>query len=98
MIIRVVRMHFTEAGVDEFLRIFQRHQDAIRHFPGCVHLELWREVDDRCCFVTYSHWQRAEDLERYRTSDLFATVWGQVKSLFSERPQAFSVTRDRQVD
>ncbi|MCU0418698.1 MAG: antibiotic biosynthesis monooxygenase [Cyclobacteriaceae bacterium] len=97
MIIRVVRMQFTEQGVEEFLAIFNRHQHAIRHFPGCLHLELWRAVDDEGCFVTYSHWQRAEDLEHYRTSDLFATVWGQVKTLFRERPQAFSVERDRVV-
>lgn len=27
-------MHFTEAGVDEFLQIFNANKVAIRNFPG----------------------------------------------------------------
>jgi quinol monooxygenase YgiN len=46
MIIRVVRMHFTEAGVEEFLEIFHRNKIAIRHFPGCTHLQLLKDAED----------------------------------------------------
>jgi len=34
MIIRIVRMHFTEAGVEEFLQVFNDHKTQIRNFPG----------------------------------------------------------------
>ena len=93
MIIRIVRMHFTEAGVDEFLTIFNENKERIRNFPGCTHLQLLKDAKDPNCYTTLSHWQAPEDLENYRKSELFASVWGRVKTLFSERTQAFSLEK-----
>lgn len=93
MIIRIVRMHFTEAGVDEFLEIFNRHKESIRNFPGCTHLQLLRDHNDVTCFTTLSHWHDVASLENYRKSELFGQVWGRVKTLFSERSQAFSLEK-----
>jgi heme-degrading monooxygenase HmoA len=93
MLIRIVRMHFTEAGVDEFLEIFSEHKKNIATFPGCTHLELLRDHDDRNCFTTLSYWNGPADLEAYRKSELFSKVWGQVKTLFAERSQAFSLEK-----
>ncbi|MFZ6000245.1 MAG: putative quinol monooxygenase [Bacteroidota bacterium] len=93
MIIRIVRMHFTEAGVDEFLEIFNRHKEAIRNFPGCTHLQLLKDKDDAQCYTTLSHWNSPADLENYRKSELFGSVWGRVKTLFAERSQAFSLEK-----
>jgi heme oxygenase (mycobilin-producing) len=92
MLIRIVRMHFTESGVDEFLAIFNHNKKQIRDFPGCTHLELLRDSEDPSIFFTLSHWDNHASLERYRQSELFNTVWGTVKTLFAERTQAFSVT------
>lgn len=93
MIIRIVRMHFTEAGVDEFLSIFNKNKVAIRNFEGCTHVELLRDLDDPTCFTTLSYWNTADNLNAYRKSQLFEEVWGQVKSLFAERSQAFSLEK-----
>ena len=93
MIIRIVRMHFTEAGIDEFLEIFNRNKIAIRNFPGCTHLELLKDAEDAFTYTTLSHWQDEKSLEAYRKSELFASVWGRVKTLFSERTQAFSLRK-----
>lgn len=93
MIIRIVRMHFTEPGVAEFLEIFNHNKSAIRNFPGCTHLELLRDVGDQTVYTTLSHWDSTGSLEAYRNSELFSSVWGRVKTLFSERTQAFSVER-----
>ncbi len=93
MLIRIVRMHFTEAGVDEFLEIFNQNKEAIRNFPGCSHLQLLKDSDDPNCYTTLSHWDRPESLENYRKSALFGSVWGRVKTLFSERTQAFSLEK-----
>lgn len=93
MIIRIVRMHFTEAGVDEFLHIFNAHQHAIRNFPGCSQLQLLKDVEDSTIYTTLSHWNKPEDLENYRRSELFGSVWGRVKTLFAERTQAFSLEK-----
>lgn len=93
MIIRIVRMHFTEAGVDEFLEIFHANKQSIRNFPGCTHLQLLKDYNDPQCFTTLSHWENPVDLEKYRQSELFGSVWGRVKGLFSERSQAFSLEK-----
>jgi heme-degrading monooxygenase HmoA len=93
MIIRIVRMHFTEAGVEEFLEIFQANKTAIRNFPGCAHLELLKEADDSFVYTTLSHWKDEQSLEAYRKSELFGSVWGRVKTLFAERSQAFSLRK-----
>ena len=93
MIIRIVRMHFTEAGVEEFLDIFNANKISIRNFNGCTHLELLKDLDDELVYTTLSHWKDTESLEQYRKSPLFASVWGRVKTLFSERTQAFSLVK-----
>jgi heme oxygenase (mycobilin-producing) len=93
MIIRIVRMHFTEAGVEEFLQIFNDNKIAIRNFPGCTHLQLLKDTEDPTVYTTLSHWNVSADLERYRKSELFGSVWGRVKTLFAERTQAFSLQK-----
>jgi quinol monooxygenase YgiN len=93
MTIRIVRMHFTEAGVAEFLDIFNQNKEAIRKFPGCQHLELLKDATNPHIFTTLSHWHEAADLERYRTSELFGNVWKRVKPLFSGRTEAFSLEK-----
>lgn len=93
MIIRIVRMHFTQEGEQEFLEIFNCHKSAIRQFQGCTHLELLKDHNDAFCYATLSHWNSQADLDAYRKSALFEQVWGQVKSLFSERSQAFSLEK-----
>ena len=86
-------MHFTQAGVDEFLEIFNANKTAIRNFPGCSHLQLLKDSDDPNCYTTLSHWDGPDNLEAYRKSELFGKVWGRVKTLFSERTQAFSLEK-----
>jgi heme oxygenase (mycobilin-producing) len=91
MVIRIVRLHFTESGVEEFMEIFNQNRNAIRNFPGCTYLELLRDVEDATVFFTLSHWNDEASLENYRKSELFGAVWGPVKTLFAERTQAYSL-------
>ena len=91
MLIRIVRLHFTDSGVEEFLAIFNRNKEAIKNFPGCTYLELLRDIDDPSVFFTLSHWKDQASLDSYRKSELFGTVWGPVKTLFAERTQAYSI-------
>ena len=93
MLIRIVRMHFTEAGVEEFLQIFNENKIAIRNCEGCTHLELLQDTADPNTYTTLSHWADEQSLERYRKSELFGSVWGRVKTLFAERTQAFSLRK-----
>jgi quinol monooxygenase YgiN len=93
MIVRIVRMHFQEEGIGKFLEIFQKHKASIRNVPGCTHLELLKDINHPNVYTTLSHWQHNGDLEAYRNSELFKGVWEQVKSLFSDPPQAFSLEK-----
>lgn len=86
-------MHFTEAGVGDFLQIFEEHKTAIRNFEGCLHLELLKDVNDKLVYTTLSHWRDEASLDLYRASDLFTSVWGNVKTLFSKRAAAFSLVK-----
>jgi len=93
MIIRIVRMHFTAAGVEEFLEIFEANKMAIRNFEGCTDLQLLKDLENELVYTTLSHWKDHESLDRYRKSELFSSVWGSVKTLFAERTQAFSLVK-----
>ena len=90
MLIRIVRMTFAPDSVDAFLNQFDESAPRIRAFPGCQHLELWRDQDTPAAFSTHSHWEDEEALEQYRNSDLFQSTWATVKPLFAARPEAHS--------
>lgn len=89
--IRIVKMTFSPENVDAFLENFNSNKNHIRNFEGVKHLELLRDKNNPNIFFTYSYWKSEEDLERYRSSDLFKSVWTTTKPLFSEEPEAWSV-------
>jgi heme-degrading monooxygenase HmoA len=92
-LIRIVRMTFQKDKVGDFLDIFQRSRKQIRHFPGCLHLELWQDYHLSHVYLTHSHWESEEALNRYRQSSLFIETWAQTKVLFFEKPLVFSVRK-----
>ena len=93
MFVRIVKMSFQADKVNEFLMNFEEVKEKIRNFEGCALLELYRDKTDTNVFFTYSYWHREEDLENYRNSDLFKTVWKATKALFNDQPQAWSVDK-----
>ncbi len=96
-LIRVVRMTFRPEEVPAFLENFEKHKILIRNFPGCRHLELWQDENQKNIFVTYSHWESEAALNQYRDSQLFKSVWSFTKTLFSEKPQAWSTKKLQEV-
>ena len=96
-LIRVVRMTIRSEEVPAFLKNFEAHKVLIRNFPGCSHLELWQDENQKNIFVTYSHWESEAALNQYRDSQLFKSVWGFTKTLFSEKPQAWSTKKIQEV-
>ncbi len=91
MIKRIVRLSFDPDKTDAFEDIFENSKTAIRSFPGCRHLELWRDISTPNVYMTYSLWEQPDHLENYRKSELFQTTWAKTKVLFNDRPQAWSV-------
>jgi quinol monooxygenase YgiN len=94
MIVRIVKMTFRPEEVATFQELFVGWKPRIRNFPGCEHLELLHSVDDPRVFFTYSHWNGPSDLEAYRISDVFASVWPTVKGLFAAPAEAWTLDRE----
>jgi len=91
MLVSIEGMDSTETGAAEFLAIFNSNKESIRNFEGCLGLELLRDPRDPLTYATISHWKDEASLENYRKSELFASVWTNVKTLFSARAEAFSL-------
>ena len=91
MINRVVRMEFELTKVSIFIEVFNESKQHIAHFPGCKSLRLCKDPIHDNVYYTLSVWEKEEDLENYRYSELFKKIWAATKILFSAKPQAFSL-------
>jgi heme-degrading monooxygenase HmoA len=54
---------------------------------------LYQDKQDTRIFFTYSYWKDESALEKYRKSALFNEVWSYTKTLFAEKPEAWSVDK-----
>lgn len=93
MFVRIVKMSFHEEKIPDFLENFESVKDKIRNADGNRFLELYQDKNDKCIFFTYSYWETEQDLENYRQSELFNTVWDFTKKLFNTKPEAWSVDK-----
>ena len=91
MITRIVKMNFKASEIENFLTIFNQSKNDIRNMPGCNHLELWNSQTDATVFYTYSIWDSENDLNNYRNSELFQSVWPATKALFASKAEASSL-------
>lgn len=93
MIVRIVKMEFKAEKVADFVEMFDHVKSKIKGQEGCLHLELMRGINEDHIFFTYSHWESEDHLNAYRHSELFEETWAYTKTLFSGRPQAWSVDK-----
>jgi heme-degrading monooxygenase HmoA len=93
MLTRIVKMTFKPENIPSFERIFEASGHRIKSFPGCTHLELLQDMQNPSVFFTYSCWKSEADLEAYRESAFFSEVWGRTRTLFAERPSAWSLNQ-----
>lgn len=93
MLIRIVKLTFKPENIPSFERIFQESKRKILSFEGCTKVELYQDLKNPNIFFTYSIWDKESDLEHYRSSDFFTSVWGKTKELFLEKPEAWSVNK-----
>jgi quinol monooxygenase YgiN len=88
-IVRWVRLSIRRDAVEAFDGLFETHRDAIAGFPGCRSLMLLTDGDEQAEGVlraTLSHWDSADALDAYRSSELFGVVWPATKALFAAPP------------
>ena len=94
MLIRIVKLTLSPDKTAEFKKIYEAHMKLIRERKGCQKLELLQEQGRYSNVVmTYSYWDSEQDLNAYRDSELFLTVWKTVKPLFCAKPEAWSMER-----
>lgn len=91
MITRIVKLQFEPEKVADFLAFFDTIKHVVNEFPGCIGMKLYQDISDPTIIMTYSHWHRPEDLERYRTSPEFEKIWSTIKPWFQNKPEAWSV-------
>ena len=93
MFVRIVKLSIDPFKIDVFKEHFDKVKHHIRNFEGNRFLELYQDKNDKRIFFTYSYWENEEALENYRKSALFDGVWTYTKTLFSDKPEAWSVDR-----
>jgi len=93
MFVRIVKMSFDPSKIETFLAYFEIKKQHIRDFEGCQFLELYRDKNNTDIFFTYSYWKNESELENYRKSELFKTVWATTKQFFNDKPEAWSVDK-----
>ncbi|MCP4485675.1 MAG: antibiotic biosynthesis monooxygenase [Flavobacteriaceae bacterium] len=91
MLTRIVKMEFKSEEVVNFLSKFDMVKEKIRAFDGCAFLELYQDKNNKNIFFTYSKWEKESDLENYRTSDIFRSVWATTKPMFRSKAKAWSI-------
>lgn len=90
-ITRLVKMTFLPSKTEDFLALFNENKERIAGFEGCMSLELQRDVNDPNVFFTISKWRSPEDLEKYRASELFNSVWSRTRELFEAKAEAWTL-------
>ena len=91
MITRVVRLTFKPEFAASFISIMQLHQEQIKNFKGCSHLNSYQDIHVPHVFFTISHWEDENALNEYRHSDFFKTLWSTLKPMFAEKTVAHSL-------
>ncbi len=90
MIRRIVKLTFQDDKVDEFKALFHSRKEKIVSSKGCHSVDLLQHIQKPNVFFTYSFWESEEDLNAYRHSELFAETWAKTKSMFADKPKAWS--------
>ncbi|MGO1752625.1 MAG: putative quinol monooxygenase [Psychroflexus sp.] len=91
MIVRVVKMIFKPEAIEDFKLIFETSKNKIKSQKGCLYLSMLQDIKEPQVFFTYSYWDNEEDLNNYRKSELFGSVWPKTKMLFADKPEAWSL-------
>ncbi len=92
MITRVVKIHFQEDKIQDFLTFFETIKFKVAQQPNCFGMKLLQDKNNPEIVFTYSLWKDEEALNKYRDSDLFSNeVWPKIKPWFKEKAQAWTL-------
>ncbi|MEX2484137.1 MAG: antibiotic biosynthesis monooxygenase family protein, partial [Brumimicrobium sp.] len=86
--VRIVKLTLHPSHVKDFINHFETVKESINSFPGCLGMQLLQDKTDENIVFTYSSWESEQDLENYRNSELFKSIWPTVKSWFDAKAEA----------
>lgn len=92
MIIRFVKLSFSDENIEKFKNFEKSIAPEIRSFKGCTFLEILQDVNNPQIFFTHSHWKTEQDLDDYRNSEFFKKTWNTTKQWFNDKPAAWSLS------
>lgn len=87
---RLVKLTLKPEHLNDFIAHFDTVKEKINAFPGCKGMRLIQDKNNIGVIFTYSEWETDDDLENYRKSELFASIWPTVKSWFDKKAEAWS--------
>jgi quinol monooxygenase YgiN len=92
MITRIVKIHFQEDKIEDFLTFFEQVKWEVARQPKCGGMKLLQDKNHPNIVFTYSLWEDEEALNTYRDSELFGKIWPTIKPWFKEKAEAWTVT------
>ncbi len=91
MIKRIVKMVFRKENIENFIQFTDKIRETIKNHDGCLHLDILQDKKRPEIFFTYSCWNSEKDLDNYRKSEFFNTIWPETKKWFAAKPEAWSM-------
>jgi len=91
MIYRIVKLHFQNNKVVAFLELFNDVVTKVNEQPGCIEMYMIQDLHNPAIFITHSKWETEKDLDDYRNSELFKTIWPTIKPWFELKAEAWSM-------
>jgi heme-degrading monooxygenase HmoA len=89
---RIVKMTFQLERCADFETYFDEIKNQVGGQPGCAGVKLLKDKKESGIYFTYSVWNNEDDLNAYRDTALFGSVWPKVKAWFADKPEAWSTT------
>lgn len=90
MITRIVKLTIDPSKKETFIAVFNNNKHHIKASEGCIGVELLQDQKFDNVFFTYSHWQHEDNLNAYRKTELFGTIWKATKATFCSLPEAWT--------
>lgn len=90
MIIRIVELKINPENLDRARQLLAAVAPKVRGMQGCSHLHILTDIRQSNHITTYSYWDKEEDLNAYRHSEVFKSFWGEIKPLFALPARAWS--------
>ena len=91
MIYRIVKLHFQTTKTASFLELFNQVVTKVNEQPGCIEMYMIQDLHNPAIFITHSKWEQEQDLNNYRNSALFKTIWPTIKPWFEVKAEAWSM-------